>query len=111
MNEYTMLIDYGLCTGCKSCEISCRNEKGFPLNEWGIKIIELGPEVLGGTWEWDYLPAPSRLCDLCIDKVTRNETPPCVLHCLSNVIEIVETKETSKRLAELDKQKLVCYIP
>ncbi len=111
MKDYAMLIDYGLCTGCKSCEISCRNENGIPVDEWGIKVNELGPDELGGVWEWDYLPAPSRLCDLCADTLGQGGTAPCVLHCLAHVLEIIPVKEVSNRLVELDKEKVVCYIP
>jgi len=36
--QYGMLIDYSLCTGCKSCEVSCRKEHDLPLEEWGITV-------------------------------------------------------------------------
>ena len=40
--QYGMLIDYSLCTGCKSCEVSCRKEKDLPLDEWGILVNQIG---------------------------------------------------------------------
>jgi Fe-S-cluster-containing dehydrogenase component len=111
MKEYAMIIDYGYCTGCKSCEISCRNEKDIPVEEWGIKINELGPKTLDGVWEWDYLPSPSRLCDLCIDRIKDGQKPSCELHCLSDVIRVVPVETVSKKLAEFNKDKLVVYVP
>ena len=27
--EYGMLINYGLCTGCVTCDVSCLKEKGL----------------------------------------------------------------------------------
>ena len=66
--EYGMLINYGLCTGCDTCEVSCLKEKGLNADEWGIKVQQIGPKKLGGAWEWDYVPVPSRLCDLCTER-------------------------------------------
>lgn len=111
MSKYAMLIDYGYCTGCRSCEISCRNEKGLELHEWGIRVNELGPEDFNGTWEWDYLPAPSRLCNLCEELIDQGKKAPCALHCLADVIDIVRIEEVSQRMAELDRSKIVCYVP
>ena len=34
--EYGMLINYGLCTGCDTCEVSCLKEKGLNADDWGI---------------------------------------------------------------------------
>lgn len=65
MSEYALLIDYKYCTGCHVCEVSCRKEHDLPLDEWGIKVNELGPAKMKGSWLWDYVPVPSDLCDLC----------------------------------------------
>ena len=69
MSEYALLIDYKYCTGCHVCEVSCRKEHDLPLDEWGIKVNELGPAKMKGSWLWDYVPVPSDLCDLCEDRV------------------------------------------
>ena len=45
-----MLINYGFCTGRHSCEVSCRKEKNLPIDEWGIKVQQIGSERLGGQW-------------------------------------------------------------
>lgn len=111
MKEYAMLIDYGYCTGCKSCEISCRNEKELPLDEWGIQVNELGPKKLQGAWEWDYLPAPSHVCDLCADRRADGQKAACELHCLADVIRIVPVEEVSSTLGVFDKDKVVVFIP
>ena len=58
MNEYALLIDYKYCTGCHVCEVSCRKEHDIPLDEWGIKLNEMGPVKMGGSWLWDYVPIP-----------------------------------------------------
>jgi len=109
--QYGMLIDYSLCTGCKSCEVSCRKEKDLPLDEWGILVNQIGPKKLGGEWEWDYVPVPSRLCDLCAERQQEGKKALCELHCLANVIEILPMEDLAKRMAEIGHGKVSCYLP
>ena len=42
-----LLIDYKYCDQCNSCVVACKNEKGLQGEEWGIKIKEIGPELIG----------------------------------------------------------------
>jgi Fe-S-cluster-containing dehydrogenase component len=108
--QYAMIIDYGFCTGCRSCEISCRNEHDIPLKEWGIKVMDSGPEKLGGEWEWDFIPVPSRLCDLCVERLEDGNIPACELHCLAKVIEVVPLEKVAPKMAQRGK-KMSCYLP
>ena len=105
-----MLINYGFCTGCHSCEVSCRKEKGLPLDEWDVRVQQIGPEQLGGAWEFDYVPVHSRLCDLCATRRASGEKALCELHCLANVIEILPADEAARRMIELGS-KVSCFIP
>ena len=109
--RYGMLIDYGLCTGCKSCEVSCRKEKELPLEEWGILVEQIGPKRLAGEWEWDFVPVPSRLCDLCEERRAEGKKAACELHCLAQVIEILPLEDLGRRMAELDHGKVNCFLP
>lgn len=111
MDQYAMIIDYEYCTGCKSCEISCRKEKGLPLDEWGIKVEELGPKKMEQGWEWDYVPVLSRACDLCADRRAEGKKPLCELHCLASVIEVLPLENVSARMAELGPHKVCCHLP
>lgn len=111
MDQYAMIIDYEYCTGCKSCEISCRKEKGLPLDEWGIKVEELGPKKMEQGWEWDYIPVLSRACDLCADRRAEGKKPLCELHCLASVIEVLPLVNVSARMAELGPHKVCCHLP
>ncbi|MGI6220818.1 MAG: hypothetical protein ACOYIP_02920 [Coriobacteriales bacterium] len=110
MAQYAMLIDYGHCTGCDSCEVSCCKEKGLPLEEWGIKVQQIGPKKLGDKWEWDYVPVPSRLCDLCADRLEDGKVPLCQLHCLAKVIEVIPVEDVPARMVELGG-KVTCFMP
>ena len=111
MSQLAMIVDYGYCTNCYSCEVSCSKGKGLPLDEWGIKITEFGPHKLGGEWEWDYVAVPSRLCDLCKDRVAEGNKALCELHCIANAIEVVPLEDVSKRMAEFGRGKVACFIP
>ena len=43
MTTYGLLIDYEYCTGCQSCEVSCKEEHGYPVGKWGIRVVDEGP--------------------------------------------------------------------
>lgn len=100
MNKSALVIDYKYCTGCHSCEVACRQEKGFPVGEWGIKINEQGPVKLGGKWMWNNVPIPSDLCDLCSDRVDSGNKPACVHHCLGNCMQLVAIENLPDVLLE-----------
>ncbi len=110
MADYGLIIDYKYCTGCNTCVVACRKEKGLPVEEWGIKVNKMGPEMLGGKWSFDYVPVPSSLCDVCADRIGEGEKPACVHHCLALCMEAVPVEEISTRMKELGR-KAVCYIP
>ncbi len=41
MSEYAMLIDYEYCTGCKSCEVACKQEYHRPSGRvGGVEVKE-----------------------------------------------------------------------
>ncbi len=74
MAKNGLLINYQYCTGCHSCEVACKNVLKLPRGQWGIKLLENGPwEVTPGKFEWDYIPTPTQLCDLCADRVAEGK--------------------------------------
>ena len=110
MSEYALLIDYKYCTGCHVCEVSCRKEHDLPLDEWGIKVNELGPAKMKGSWLWDYVPVPSDLCDLCEYRLKAGKKPACIHHCLAQCIELVALDDLSTAMADHGR-KVTCFIP
>ena len=108
---YAMIIDYGYCTGCESCVVSCAKEKDLARGEWGMKVMQIGPEKIKGAWEWDYVPVPSSACDLCEGRIAEGKVPLCQLHCLANVIEVVPVENVGARMTELGGHKVSCYLP
>ena len=99
MSDHAMVINYAYCTGCHTCEVACRQEKGIPVKEWGVKLAEMGPAKLAGSWEWDYVPIPSSLCDMCEERLSEGKRAACKHHCLAQCIEVVPIEEIPNALA------------
>lgn len=108
--QKAMIIDYKYCTGCHACEVSCRNEHGFPLDQCGIKVPDSRPERAGERWAWYYIPTPTDLCDFCEGRAAMGQDAACVHHCLAQCMEIVDVAEASARLASLGRGA-VCFVP
>lgn len=110
MPQHGLLIDYDFCTGCHSCEMACKVEKGLPEGQWGIKLTEYGPsEIAPDKWDFFYVPIPTALCDLCADRVEEGRLPACVHHCQALVMEYGPIEELAKKLTEKPKQ--VLFVP
>ncbi|MCL1846525.1 MAG: oxidoreductase [Coriobacteriia bacterium] len=101
MSKQGLLIDYEYCSGCHSCEVACRKELGLSVGEWGIKIATIGPwQHDDESWEWNHIPIPTKLCDLCADRVAQGKKPACVHHCLAFCMEYGTVEELSKKMEE-----------
>lgn len=106
-----LLINYEYCTGCHACEVACRNEHKLPLKKWGIKLCEVGPFKTGAdSWEWNYIAAPTSLCDLCEGRVAEGKKPACVHHCLGQCMEYGDVEDLAKRMSELGS-KVTLFVP
>ena len=106
IKDYGLLINYEYCTGCHTCEIACKKEKGLPEGAWGIKVMQDGPrQNPDGSWDYTYLPLPS-LCDLCAERVEEGRLPTCVHHCQARCMEFDTYEELSKRVAEMPRTVL-----
>lgn len=104
-----LLIDYNFCTGCHSCEAACKVEHGFQTGEWGIKLTQIGPDQLGdGKWEFDFVPVPTRRCDLCAERVQEGRLPTCVHHCQGLCMDFGPVDELAKQMT---KPHMVLFVP
>jgi anaerobic dimethyl sulfoxide reductase subunit B (iron-sulfur subunit) len=110
MAVYGLLIDYEYCTGCASCEISCKEEHGHPVGKWGIRVLEDGPwEIEDGKFNWNKIPVPTDLCDLCAKRTGKGREPVCVHHCLANVLRYDTVENLAVQLQRKSKQ--VLFVP
>ena len=110
MGTYAMVVDYKYCTGCHTCEIACRNEKGLALDEWGIKLSEQGPVRIDGKWMWNYVPIPSDACDLCRERIDAGKKPSCEHHCLAQCLQVVPIEHVGEAASALGNGVAV-FIP
>ena len=83
MSKNGLLIHYEYCTGCHTCEVACQQEHDFPVGKCGIKVTEYVYAADKKPVAIDYLPFPTELCDLCINRCQQGEEPACVKHCQS----------------------------
>ena len=110
MTTYGLLIDYEYCSGCQSCEVSCKEEHGYPVGKWGIRVLDDGPwEIEGDHMNWNKIPTPTDLCDLCADRTAKGREPLCVHHCLADVMKYGPVGELVKFME--DKPKQVLFVP
>ena len=105
-----LMIDYEFCTGCHSCEVACKKALELPTGQWGIKILQDGPRQLeNGKWEYNYLPMPTSLCDLCAERLAEGKDPNCVHHCPAHCMAFGPVEEIAAKTAE--KGKRVMFVP
>lgn len=106
-----LLIDYEFCTGCHSCEIACREEHGYGIGTYGIKILEDGPRLRDPEndkkkYTWRYIAAPTDLCDLCAERVAMGKRPTCVHHCQAAVLSFGTIEELMPEIMRKPQQAL-----
>lgn len=104
---YGLLIDYEYCSGCHACEVACKKEHDMPRGDFGIKILQDGPRLnSNGRWEYEHLPVPTSLCDLCEERVNAGKLPTCVHHCQAGVMVYGSLEELAKKAT---KEKMVIF--
>ena len=110
MTAYGLLIDYEYCTGCQSCEVSCKEEHDLPVGKWGIRVHDDGPwEIEEDHMNWNKIPVPTDLCDLCTERTSKGREPICVHHCLADVMKFGPVTELAALMEEKPKQ--VLFVP
>ena len=113
MPKYALLIDYEYCTGCHSCEVSCKEEHDFGVGKWGIRLYDDGPwqkddaNDQGKSFNFNHIPVPTDLCDGCEERVAAGRLPNCVHHCQAGVMYYGTIEELAKKASE--KRKMVLF--
>ena len=109
--KYGLFIDYEFCSGCKACVTACKMEHNMPEQDFGMVLLQDGPsECSDGVWEYNYLPMPTHLCDLCADRLEAGKLPTCVHHCQDAVIVYGTVEELAKKATEAKKDDIVIYV-
>ena len=115
MTQNGLLINYEFCTGCHTCEVACRNARNISHGKWGIKLAEIGPfeletDPLNRKWEWTFIPIPTDLCNLCLDRTAEGKLPSCVHHCQAKCMEYGAVEELLEK-AKGKGKKISIFIP
>lgn len=116
MAKYALLIDYEYCSGCESCVVACKEEHDFPIGKWGIRVLDEGPWQKGESdaggkenFNWNKIPVPTDLCDLCKNRLAQQREPTCVHHCLADCMRFGTVEEMALEAARKPKQ--VMWVP
>lgn len=105
--EYGLLIDYEYCTGCHTCETACRKYLELGSGQFGIHILQDGPrELPNGNWDYNYLPMPTSLCDLCAKRTDMGKDPACIHNCPAHCMHFGTVEELSKLAMTKGKRAL-----
>jgi len=109
-NGFGLLIDYEYCSGCHACEVACKKEHNRPKGDFGIKILQDGPrQNSNGRWEYEHVPLPTSLCDLCADRVSIGKLPTCVHHCQAGVMVYGSLEELAEKAKNAKKEKIAIF--
>lgn len=99
-----LMIDYLLCTGCHTCEVSCKLEHDLPSGVFGIKLADDKPWAIDeDNWEYKWVPIPTQLCDLCAERTEEGKEPACVLQCCSHCMHYGPVDELAAKMDEIDR--------
>jgi Fe-S-cluster-containing dehydrogenase component len=90
MSHYAIVVDLDHCTGCKGCEISCKNENAVPLGERWNRLMLCGPYGTFPNISQYYMPVNCQQC----------ENAPCIEVC--PVGASYREDETGKVLIDAD---------
>jgi len=85
MHQKNILIDLEYCTGCRACEVACKQEHNIPVGIKWINVVKVGPRMAGGELRMDFVPVRCRHCakapciDACSEKAITKRSDGIVL--------------------------------
>ena len=107
MSEYGMLIDYEYCTGCKTCEVACKQEYGRPAGKvGGVEVNEFIHTLPNDKLFITYIPNFTRACVFCAGRVKEGLEPSCVKHCMARILTFGKIDELQKLIPKKRKAML-----
>lgn len=109
--QYGLLIDYRYCSGCQACVTACKMEHNYPQGDFGIILQQDGPrQSSDGVWEYNYLPFPTHLCDLCEERVEAGKLPSCVHHCQNACMVYGTVEELAKKASAAGTGDMAIFV-
>lgn len=109
--QYGLFIDYKYCCGCNACVTACKMEHGMPESDFGIVVLQDGPrESSDEVWEYNYLPMPTHLCDLCAERTAEGKLPSCVHHCQTAVMVYGTVEELARKASATGRGDIAIFV-
>lgn len=103
-----MLIDYDYCTGCRTCEIACKQEYKHPAGKTGgVQVQEMIHTLASGKLYITYMPFFTKTCVFCMGRVKQNLQPACVKHCMARVLTFGDIEDLKRQIPE--KRKAILW--
>lgn len=99
MGQYALLCEYDLCTGCRSCEVACKQENNLPAGVSWMQVIKLGPRYMGDKLRLDFVPTH---CLHCVNPDCAKACPRLAIDKRSDGIVLVNEQLCDGCLACLD---------
>lgn len=99
-----ILVNNEYCTGCESCETTCKVSKNLGEGVFGIKVFQTGPYEYEDQpkgperWEMTMSPMLTKACDLCEERTTDGKMPLCVQHCQAYCMYYGEIEDLVKKM-------------
>lgn len=108
MSEYGMLIDYEYCTGCKTCEVACKQEYHRPAGQvGGVEVNEFIHTLPTGKLLITNIPTFTRACVFCAGRVKQGLAPACAAHCMANILQFGKIEDLKEMLPK--KRKAILW--
>ena len=93
-----LVANLELCMGCFACEIACKQERGLPEGEKGIRVVTLGPYEIKGELAMDFIPVATEKCDLCSSRTVNGERPFCAQICPTQALGLYDDEKMLRAL-------------
>ena len=108
MSEFGMLIDYEYCTGCKTCEVACKQEYNRPAGKvGGVEVQEYIHTLPNGKLFITNIPHFTRACVFCAARVKKGLEPACVKHCMAKILTFGKMDELKSQIPQ--KRKAILW--
>ena len=104
-----LFIDYDMCVGCHTCEISCKQEHMTPDGVNYVKVVQAGPTLVDGWMQMYFLHMVKDGCNLCQHRIQQGKLPACVVNCPTDALQLSVDDEIIRTLSN-DKKKNLCRI-
>ena len=103
-----MLIDYEYCTGCRTCEIACKQEYNRPAGKLGgVEVSEYIHTLPSGKLYITNIPHFTKACVFCAGRVKKGLAPACAKHCMAKVLTFGKIDTLKEQIP--DKRKALLW--